>query len=32
MSNIQSTITDAFDNMAEITPRNVDTITKYAVL
>lgn len=32
MSDIQSTIIDAFDNMAEITPRNVDTITKDAVL
>jgi 2,3,4,5-tetrahydropyridine-2-carboxylate N-succinyltransferase len=31
MSDIQSTINDAFDNLAEITPRNVDTITKDAV-
>ena len=32
MSDIQSIITDAFDNLADITPRNVDTITKDAVM
>jgi len=31
MSDIQSIINDAFDNLAEITPRNVDTLTRDAV-